>query len=113
MSNRSLLVWAVLLSLPAQYIFLFVPLLYEFFAVGITHTTGTGEFGCQNYHELGLSRCSLGAMLTNPIFGMALFNALSFGLFSVFFIAVNASLLLLGRALYRHGSEKSSGEVNG
>ena len=100
MSNRSLLVWSVLLALPAQYIFLLVPLLYEFFTLGITHMSGTGEFGCQNYHELGLSRCSLGAMLTDPIFGIGLFNALSFGLFSVFFVAVNASLLLLGRTLY-------------
>jgi len=90
-----------------------VPLLYEFFTVGITHATGTGEFGCQNYHELGLSRCSLGAMLTSPIFGIVLFNALSFGLFSVFFVAVNASLLLLGRALYGRLSAKKSGKVIG
>ena len=113
MSNRSLIVWAVLLSLPAQYIFLLVPVLYELFTVGITHATGTGEFGCPNYHELGLSHCSLGAMLTNPIFGLAVFNALSFGLFSVFFVAVNASLLLLGRALYRRLSARKNGKVTG
>ena len=105
MSNRSLIVWAVLLALPAQYIFLLVPLLAEFFTVGITHAGGTGEFGCQNYHELGLSRCSLGEMLLSPITGIVLFNGLSLGLFSMFFIALNASLLLVGRALYRRAQK--------
>lgn len=104
MSNKSLIVWAVLLALPVQYLFLLVPLLIEFFTVGITHTGGTGEFGCQNYHEMGLSRCSLGEMLANPIAGIVLINGLSLGLFSVFFVAVNASLLLVGRTLYRRVS---------
>lgn len=101
MSNRSLIVWAVLLALPAQYVFLLTLLLGEFFAAGITHPGGTGAFGCQNYHEMGLSGCSLSEMLTNPLAGIVLFNGLSFGLFSVFFVALNASLLLVGRILYR------------
>ena len=111
MSNRSLIVWAVLLALPAQYIFLLLPLLHEFFTVGITHTGGTGEFGCQNYHEMGLSRCSLAEMLTNPIAGILLFNGLSLGLFSVFFVAVNASLLLVGRTLYRRVSRNETDQA--
>lgn len=113
MSNKSLVIWAVLLSLPAQYIYLLVPLLYEFFTVGITIASGTGEYGCQNYHQLGLFRCSLGAMLTNPIFGVAFINALSFGLFSLFFVAVNAFFLLLGRTLYRWLSGGNTGSKTG
>ena len=107
MTNRSLIIWSIALSLPAQYVFLLIPVLHEFFTVGITHSSGVGEFGCTNYHETGLSRCSLGDMLTNPILGIVLFNALSFGLFSVLFAGVCAVFLGVRRALYRKVSATS------
>ena len=106
MSNRSLIIWSLLLSLPAQYLYLLIPQLYEFFTVGISHASGTGEFGCLNYHEPGLSRCSLGAMITNPILGIFLVNALSFGLFSLLFAAAIAVVFLFGRAVFRRQSAK-------
>ncbi len=101
MSNRSLILLSIVLAVPAQYLFLLIPLLHEFITVGITHPAGTGDFGCSNYHEAGLSRCSLGAMLANPLIGIGVANSLSFGLYSVFFVGVNAALLGLGRTLYR------------
>ena len=101
MSKISFLLWSVAISVPLQYLFFFVPLLYEFLTVGVYHSGGTGEFGCTNFHEMGLSSCSLGAMLANPILGIVVFNALSYGLFALLFVGIGAALLGAGRSVRR------------
>jgi hypothetical protein len=104
MSKMSFLLWSVVLSLPLQYVFILVPLLYEFLTVGVSHSGGTGEFGCTNFHETGLFSCSLGAMLANPIQGIVVFNALSYGLVSLIFAGIGAALLAVGRSALRRMS---------
>lgn len=101
MSNRALIIWSLVLTLPVQYLYLLVPQIYEFLTVGITHFSGTAQFGCYNYHEPGLSSCSLKEMLVNPFIGIFLVNSLSFGLYSVFFAGAVATVLWLCRAAYR------------
>lgn len=107
MSKVAFLIWSVVLSFPLQYLFLLVPQLYEFFTVGVSPSTAGGEFGCWNYHDPGLSPCSLGAMLANPVLGILLLNSLSSGLFSLFLIGVSAVILWLGRAISRRISATS------
>ncbi|MDX1507320.1 MAG: hypothetical protein R3358_03495 [Woeseiaceae bacterium] len=107
MSNRSLVIWSLLLSLPAQYLVFLIELLHEFLTVGVSYSSRAGDYGCANYHSPGLWSCSLGEMLTNPLLGVMLVNALSFGLVSLVFAAINAGILGLGRALYRKARSRT------
>jgi hypothetical protein len=106
MSNRALVIWSFVLTLPVQYLLILVPLIYEYLTVGVTHTSGNGEFGCSNHHGTGLYSCSLKEMLLNPLFGILLLNGLTFGLFSLFFAGVVATFLWLCRAAIRRVNTK-------
>lgn len=104
MSDRSILISSIVLAVPAQYLFLLTLQLYEFWTVGISNPGGSGAYGCYDFHQDGLSECSFGAMLYNPIAGIILTNILSFGFATLLSIGVIALLLLIGRAAYRRRS---------
>ena len=95
MSNKSLALWSIGLTLPVQYVTGLSILLLQVI------NSGGGEFGCSNFHEAGLTPCSFGAMLMNPLFGVFLFNVLSYGMGSVFVAVLIGVVLWSGRAIRR------------
>lgn len=101
MSNKSLVLWSIGLTLPVQYVFWLIGFLIEFFSADSRFVLGDGGFGCSNFHETGLVPCSLGEMLANPIVGVMVMNVLSSGLVSVFFAVLIGAVFWSVRAIRR------------
>ena len=96
MTNRSLVLWSLGLSLPLQYCWMLGNLIFKLVAVGVEHHAGSGAFGCTNFHESGLRPCTLGEMLLNPLMAMLLLNFVTCGvLFIVTASAIAVVLLAL------------------
>jgi hypothetical protein len=80
-------------------------LIFRLMSVGVEHKAGSGAFGCTNFHESGLWPCTLAEMLLNPLIGMLLVNAVSFGLFFIATAGVIAVTLLAWWTWRRRNSD--------